>query len=120
MLDGDGYFGGLCPGDRIALCPGEPEDIESIAQPRTTVMVAQVISKPLIAGGPKPDFLAIQCQREPFPLWKAFEKQLDPTKMVHVADGGARPNAGAAGWGALIGQNGKCTFATEISGRGEF
>jgi ribonuclease HI len=32
-------------------------------------------------------------------------------KMVHIAtDGGARPDPGAAGWGALIRQNGRCTW----------
>jgi ribonuclease HI len=39
-------------------------------------------------------------------VWERFQVLLVHDKMVHVVtDGGAQPNPGKAGWGALIRQN---------------
>jgi ribonuclease HI len=43
--------------------------------------------------------------------WEPLLAQIVPGKMIHiVTDGDARPNPSAAGWGALIRQNKKCTW----------
>jgi ribonuclease HI len=49
--------------------------------------------------------------KETFMVWEQFRAQLVHDKMVHMAtDSGAEPNPVAAGWGALIRQNGKVTW----------
>jgi hypothetical protein len=90
VISGDGYLGRLCSGDHVGIDSG---------------------TKPVVAGGSRPDFLAIQGKRESFSDLEAFEGPLDRVKILHVVtDGGARPNPGAAGWGALIRQNGRCIW----------
>jgi hypothetical protein len=98
-------------GDRITLKPGTAADIQKVIQQRTSASSASQISKPLKPGKASTDWLAVQRSREQFVPWTEFPATLERDKLVQiVSDGGARPNPGSAGWGALIRQSGKCTW----------
>jgi ribonuclease HI len=50
--------------------------------------------------------------------WDEIPSVLEKDKFVHViTDGGARPNPGSAGWGAIIRQGGKFTWTFEHCSR---
>jgi hypothetical protein len=58
------------------------------------------------------DWIRRPCELEPLiQNWQEFVSRHIPRKTVHVVtDGGANPNPGPAGWGAIIRQNGVFTW----------
>jgi hypothetical protein len=61
----------------------------------------------LTPGKIKPNHLGQQASCETQLLWGDISAVLEPDQFVHIiTDGGARPNPGSAGWGAIIRQGG--------------
>jgi ribonuclease HI len=111
VSNGLGRIGAICSGDHVPIQPSTDADIQRVVQPRTSASAGGSPQKPLKPGKVKTDWLAVQRDREPFVSSDEFPATLQQDKMVHiVTDGGARPNQGPAGWGALISQNGRCTW----------
>jgi ribonuclease HI len=115
VTEGFGRIGALCREYTVTLTPATTQDIQRVAQARTS---AAAITKPrktkthaprkATPGTISHDWLAIQRAREQEVEWIKFGQELERDKMVHVVtDGGARPNPGAAGWGVLMRQSGK-------------
>jgi hypothetical protein len=111
--EGKGRIGALISVDHITLYPATAADIQQVIQPRTSTSAGEPPREhaELRPGTMKSNFLAIQTSREPFVPCDQFMDMIERHKMTHVAtDGGARPNPGSAGWGALIRQNSRCTY----------
>jgi hypothetical protein len=107
-----GRIGALLDGDRVALHSATAEDIQRPAQPRTVATAEPRKKKEdrrdLRPGTTSTNWLALQREREHFVEWIDFSATLEKDKTIHIImDGGARPNPGAAGWGALIRQSGR-------------
>jgi hypothetical protein len=104
-------------GDVIKLYPATPEAVQRIRDPQTPK--GSVAKIPKAIGGPPPkkkatkqkrDWIQELCDRGETPIQdaKQFSDQIVIDKMVTMTtDGGANPNPGPAGWGALIRQNRK-------------
>jgi ribonuclease HI len=77
----------------------------------------------LVPGKVKQNDLGTQARRETLVMWGDIAPMLTRDMYVHViTDGGASPNPGSAGWGAIIRQKGKfawnfghCSRATNIA-----
>jgi ribonuclease HI len=115
VINGEGKIGCLCPHDEIELRPGTQAEIDQIVDPRTTADAAlptRSTPKSLLSPGTvENNYLGQQANRETLISWDVLPAQLDKEKFVHVVtDGGARPNPGNAGWGAIIRQNGKFSW----------
>jgi hypothetical protein len=115
VVNGEGRIGNLCSQDEIELRPATQADIDQIVDPRTTADAA-------LPSGPSPkthlkpgtvgnNYLEQQASRERYVPWDQFSSFIDKEKFVHiVTDGGARPNPGNAGWGAILRQNGQFSW----------
>jgi ribonuclease HI len=113
VIKGEGRIGCLCPHDEIELRPGTQADIDQIVEPRTSASApARSVPKSLLSPGTvECNYLGPQASRESLVNWDELPSMLDKDKYVHViTDGGARPNPGNAGWGAIIRQNGKFSW----------
>jgi hypothetical protein len=120
VTKGDGYIGCLCSQDDILIYPGTQEDIDRINEQRTTAGPRMTPKEQLTPGKVKQNHLGTQANRETQLKWGDIASALTHDNYVHViTDGGAGPNSGPAGWGAIIRQNGKfawnfghCSHAT--------
>jgi hypothetical protein len=111
VINGEGRIGNLCPHDEIELRPGSQAEIDQIINPRTNAN-APLPTNPFSKTHLKPgslgcNYLEQQASRETYVPWDQFAPGVDKEKFVHVVtDGGARPNPGNAGWGAILRQSG--------------
>jgi hypothetical protein len=113
VVEGEDRIGTLCSQDRICFCPATSEDIRKITDPRTLARTDDAQTEPpaVVSRTMKPNYLAQQVSRRPLQPYSDFLAMLSRDRMVHVVtDSDARPNPGKAGWGALIRQNGFCTY----------
>jgi hypothetical protein len=117
---GEAYIGCLCSQDEILVYPSTQEDIGRINEPRTNGDQRMTPKESLKPGKIQRNYLGSQASRETQLVWGDIASVLTYGKYVHViTDGGASPNPGSAGWGAIIQQNGKfawnfghCSHAT--------
>jgi hypothetical protein len=110
VTDGEGHIDCLCPHDEILMYPSTQADVERINQARTTSAASAMPKRQLAPASISTNFMSQQSARKTRVNWGDIHPLLEPDKLIHVmTDGGANPNPGLAGWGAIIRQNG--TFA---------
>jgi ribonuclease HI len=117
VIEGRGRIGAFQTGDHVELTPATLADLRQATKERTTAekdpkkkKKKNADTRELKPGTMAVNWSAIQHDRETFVAWCEFAAGLDPGKMVHIiTDGGACPNPGSAGWGALLRQSRKYT-----------
>jgi hypothetical protein len=109
-VQSEGRIDALRTGDQVLIAPSTEDEIKN--SPTTDIgQISGLGSETIKAGNRFDELVGSQREREPFIEWSELPAALEQDKMVQiVADGGARPNPGPAGWGALIRQNGRCTW----------
>jgi hypothetical protein len=113
VTDGEGHIGCLCSQDQILMYHGTQADIEKVNQPRMSASIAAPAPKKKITPEPVgTNFLAQLAAKETRVDWDDFPAQIEKDNSVHVVtDGGANPNQGSAGWGAIL-NFGYCSHAS--------
>jgi hypothetical protein len=115
VTEGYGRIGALIEESTVTLTPATTDQIQQIVQARTSASPDPKPQKDnsrdtrtVTTGTMNKNWLAIRASREERKNWIEFGQNLERDKMVHIiTDGGARPNAGPAGWGVLMRQSGK-------------
>jgi hypothetical protein len=96
-------------GDVVVKYRAGEEDIAKITQPRTTASLASdQASKPQTqpkTHGERDSISELAWDEKYIRDAAVFYQRIGRSKMVHVVTDGARPDPGAAGWGAVILQN---------------
>jgi ribonuclease HI len=110
LVRGEGTVGCLYPHDEIEIRAGTQEDIDRIVAPRTSASppTRSTPKDKLTPGTVESNYIGQQSGMDALVSWDTTPALLERGKFIHVlTDGGARPNPGSAGWGAIIHQNRK-------------
>jgi hypothetical protein len=112
VIEGEGRMGRLCGGDRVMFVKASREIVALIAEPHTSEKPWPPLSLVSAVSVPgEKDWLGKLRKKETFALWDQLRDQIEHDKMIHVVtDGGARPNPGKPGRGALLRKNNKVTW----------